>query len=90
MWWLISPPPPAWTLPWQAVEEVMGGTPLLRVLCTGQGDGGSLALLCGPWAALHFPTADVDVITFGANWVSSAAASCQCPVVLDDQLQGGP
>lgn len=53
----------------QAVEEVMGGAPLLRVLCTGEGAGGSLALLCGPWAALYFPAADADAITFGADWV---------------------
>ena len=67
----------------------MGGAPLLRVLCTGQGAGGSLALLCGPWAALQFPTADADVITFGADWVSllgpcrwswrSAASAQSCP-----------
>jgi hypothetical protein len=48
----------------------MGGAPLLHILCTGEGPGGGgLALLCGPWAGLHFPTANVDVTTFGASWV---------------------
>jgi hypothetical protein len=29
-------------------------------------------MLCGPWAALQFPKANADVITFGAPWVSPA------------------
>lgn len=62
------PEPPL--TPLQAVQELMGGVPLLRVLCTGQGaGGGGLALLCGPWAALQYTIANADVISFGASWV---------------------
>jgi hypothetical protein len=54
----------------------MGGAPLLHILCTGEGPGGGgLALLCGPWAGLQFPTANVDVTTFGASWVGGCLAA---------------
>ncbi|GAB4818528.1 hypothetical protein N2152v2_005574 [Parachlorella kessleri] len=52
----------------QAVDAAAGGNDTLRVLCTGEGAGGGLAVLCGPWAALQYGLADVDVITFGAPW----------------------
>lgn len=48
----------------------MGGAPLLHVTCTGQGPlAGGLALLCAPWAALQFPAANADAITFASSWV---------------------
>lgn len=39
-----------------------------RVLCVGEGPSGGLAVLCGPWAALQFPEANVDVVTFDTTW----------------------
>jgi len=57
----------------QTIARAMGGAPVLHVICTGEGGGGGgLAALCGPWAALSFPTANVDVISFaGPDWASS-------------------
>lgn len=52
-----------------AVKQLMGNTTLKGVTCTGEGPGGSLAVLCGVSSALLFPTAAVDVITFDAAWV---------------------
>lgn len=50
----------------------MDGEEVLRVVCVGEGAaGGGLATLCGPWAALQFPKANVDVITFAAPWVGA-------------------
>ncbi|PRW39229.1 solute carrier family 40 member chloroplastic [Chlorella sorokiniana] len=52
-----------------AAAELAGPDALLQLLCTGAGaGGGGLALLCGPWAALQFPLANVDVTTFAADW----------------------
>ncbi|KAI7840420.1 hypothetical protein COHA_005851 [Chlorella ohadii] len=52
-----------------AAAELAGPDALLHVLCTGAGaGGGGLALLCGPWAAMQFPLANADVITFAADW----------------------
>ena len=38
----------------------------LRVLCTGYRSGGGYAELCGIWAAVTYPGANVRTITFGA------------------------
>lgn len=46
----------------------MGGEEVVRVVCVGEGPAGGLALLCGPWAALEFPRANVDVVTFATPW----------------------
>lgn len=52
-----------------AVGAVSGGRELHRIVCTGADPGGAeLAALCGPWAALRYPTANADVITFGDSW----------------------
>jgi hypothetical protein len=40
-----------------------------RVVCTGYGDGGARAELCGIWAAVAYPLAIVRVIAFGAPTV---------------------
>ncbi|KAL3150417.1 hypothetical protein ABBQ32_000254 [Trebouxia sp. C0010 RCD-2024] len=50
----------------------VGGEPR-RILCTGHFNGGSLATLCGPWAANAFPSAFIRVITFGAPKVGDPA-----------------
>lgn len=60
----------AWPPSLQAVQEVMGGDPVLHVVCTGQDGSAELAILCGPWAGLQLPEANVDVIVFG--WPSQA------------------
>ncbi|KAI3428211.1 hypothetical protein D9Q98_006591 [Chlorella vulgaris] len=61
-----------------AVDEVTGGDAqqLRLVTCTGADAGGmQLAVLCGPWAALRYPRANVDVVTFGAAaWPSALNA----------------
>ncbi len=58
----------------------MGGAPLLHVTCTGQGPlAGGLALLCAPWAALQFPTANADAITFNSSWVRGPGAADSTP-----------
>lgn len=46
----------------------MGGEQVTRVLCVGEGAAGGLALLCGPWAALRYPMANANVVTFGTPW----------------------
>ncbi len=46
-----------------------------RTVCTGYGDGGAYAQLCGIWAATVYPLAAVRVITFGAPTVSAARMS---------------
>lgn len=40
-----------------------------RILCTGYGNGGALAQLCGVWAAVTYPLAQVRTITYGAPTV---------------------
>ena len=42
-----------------------------RVVCTGYGDGGARAELCGIWAGVAYPLAVVRVITYGAPTVSA-------------------
>ena len=37
-----------------------------RVLCTGYGNGGAYAELCGIWAAVAYPAAAIRSIAFGA------------------------
>ncbi|PSC68968.1 alpha beta-hydrolase [Micractinium conductrix] len=60
-----------------AAALVMGGAPPLHVLCTGQGAVcGGLARLCATWAALQFPRANADAITFGASWEGFNPAFC--------------
>lgn len=45
------------------------GAQLRRVVCTGGDPGGmELAVLCGPWAALRYPLANIDAVTFGGGW----------------------
>ncbi len=74
-----SPPIPPTILRAQAIDSLMGGQEVLRVVCVGEGTtGGGLATLCGPWAALQYPKANVDVITFATPWV----IGCSCGVVL--------
>lgn len=65
----------------------MGGAPLLHVTCIGQGPlAGGLSLLCAPWAALQFPTANADAITFASSWVRERApkhsAAAKSPVLV--------
>ncbi|KAL4422239.1 hypothetical protein ABPG77_009714 [Micractinium sp. CCAP 211/92] len=60
-----------------AAEQVMGGASLLHVTCTGQGPlAGGLALLCAPWAALQFPTANANAITFNSSWAGFNTQFC--------------
>lgn len=60
----------------QLVDAVAGEEEVLRVVCVGEGAaGGGLATLCGPWAALQYPKANADVITFQAPWVSSSSSA---------------
>ena len=39
-----------------------------HIICMGEGEGGGLAVLCGVWAGLQVPTAQVDVVSFGVPW----------------------
>lgn len=39
------------------------------MICVGEGPSGGLAVLCGPWAALQYPEANVDVVTFDTPFV---------------------
>lgn len=51
----------------QVIRELSGDDPILHVICTGEGPGsGGMATLCGPWAGLALPLANVDVVSFGA------------------------
>eukprot|EP00887_Chlorella_sp_A99_P006566 scaffold3.g6566.t1 len=50
-----------------AVDKTMGGAPVLHAVCVGDGPASGLALLCGAWAGLALPTANVDALTFGSN-----------------------
>lgn len=75
----------------------MGDAPVLHIVCTGEGPlAGGLALLCAPWAALHFPTANADAITFGASWVggwrkaAAGACCCSCPTAWGHVDSGWP
>lgn len=45
-----------------------GGPQPLHLTCTGDSVGGSLAVLCGTWAALQYGETNVNVITFNAAW----------------------
>ena len=45
-----------------------------RVLCTGYGNGGAYAELCGIWAAVSYPAVYVRTIVFGAPVVSQHCA----------------
>lgn len=56
----------------QAIQELTSDDALevLRVMCIGEGAGGGLATLCGTWAALNYPMANIVVITFDTPWVS--------------------
>lgn len=40
---------------------------MVRVVCVGDGPAGRLAVLCGPWAALQYPEANIDVVAFGST-----------------------
>lgn len=53
----------------EAIEELMGGEPVLHVLLTGEAAGGGLAVLTAPAMALAYPQANVDVQTFGMPWI---------------------
>ena len=50
---------------------------LLRVVCTGYGNGGAEAELCGIWAAVTYPAAQIRSIAFGAPAVCSC---CEAPL----------
>ncbi|KAL4418931.1 hypothetical protein ABPG77_005225 [Micractinium sp. CCAP 211/92] len=63
----VVPPSTAGALA-DAVAAFMGGEQVTRVLCVGEGAAGGLALLCGPWAALRYPMANANVVTFGTPW----------------------
>lgn len=52
----------------QAIAEVMGAEEVLLVRCVGAGAAGGLAILCGPWAGLHYVMAQAEVQTFGSPW----------------------
>lgn len=53
----------------EAVNKVMAGERLLHLTCTGEGEGGGLAILCGVFTSLAYPQETfVDVITFGTPW----------------------
>ncbi len=36
------------------------------MVCTGYGNGGALAELCGVWAAVTYPAAQIRTIAYGA------------------------
>lgn len=46
----------------------MGPEEVLLVRCVGAGAAGGLAILCGPWAGLHYVMAQAEVQTFGSPW----------------------
>lgn len=47
-----------------------------RVVCTGYGNGGAEAELCGVWAAVTYPAAQIRTIAFGAPVVSVKCDMC--------------
>lgn len=56
----------------QAVGVMASGDQLKRVTCIGDGPSGMLAILCGAWAGLNNPMANVEVFTFNTPWVSTS------------------
>lgn len=67
----------------------MGGEEVVRVVCVGEGTtGGSLATLCGPWAALQYPKANVDVITFATPWVRGCVGAAVCTSCVAESCGG--
>jgi hypothetical protein len=44
-----------------------------RVVCTGYGNGGAEAELCGLWAAVTYPAAQIRTVAFGAPVVRPSA-----------------
>ncbi|EFN57857.1 hypothetical protein CHLNCDRAFT_143317 [Chlorella variabilis] len=53
----------------ETISAFMEGEEVVRVICVGEGPSGGLAVLCGPWAALQYPEANVDVVTFDTPFV---------------------
>ena len=47
-----------------------------RMVCTGYGNGGAEAELCGIWAAVTYPAAQIRTIAFGAPVVSVTCNMC--------------
>ena len=47
-----------------------------RVVCTGYGDGGAEAELCGLWAAVTYPAAQIRTVAFGAPVVRQYCCVC--------------
>lgn len=52
---MVSLPVPPHAPRLQAVTPLVGADKVLRVICVGEGSAGTLATLCGPWAALQYP-----------------------------------
>ncbi len=57
----------------QVLRELSGGAAPAKVIATGHSLGGGLASLCGVWAALQWPGADVRVVTLGSPKVGNQA-----------------
>jgi len=57
----------------QVLRELSGGAAPAKVIATGHSLGGGLASLCGVWAALQWPGADVRVVTLGSPMVGNQA-----------------
>lgn len=73
----------------QAIDGLMGGEEVVRVVCVGEGTtGGGLATLCGPWAALQYPKANVDVITFATPWVRGCVGAAVCTSCVAESCYG--
>ena len=60
------------------LKPVFSAQTPLRVLCTGYRSGGGYAELCGVWAAVTYPGANVRTITFGAPEVRRMAIGFMC------------
>mmetsp|Transcript_18367 Transcript_18367/g.55306 ORF Transcript_18367/g.55306 Transcript_18367/m.55306 type:complete len:738 (+) Transcript_18367:203-2416(+) len=53
------------------VANISSNSEVRRVVCTGYGNGGALAQLCGIWAAVTYPAAHIRTIAYGAPVVGN-------------------
>lgn len=70
------------TLP-QLIANVSDGQAPRRVVCTGYGNGGAEAELCGLWAAVTYPAAQIRTVAFGAPVVGNQAFAFAFQQLLD-------
>ena len=54
------------------LNTLSNGAQPTRIDCLGHSLGGGVATLCGVWAALMWPAADVRVVTFGSPKVGNS------------------